>query len=66
MHGSKCEKCNGPDKLEHHREIVWYYKANFKINSLRLKTKKEKPCTYSFKYINCKGKYQMDSNNCLF
>jgi len=45
MHGSKCQKCNNLHKLEHYREIAWYYKTNFKINPPRLETKKEKPCT---------------------
>ena len=59
-------KYNGLHKLEHHREIVWYCKANFKTSPPRLKTKKEEPYTYSFKYINYKDKYQINSNNCLF
>ena len=41
-HGIKCQKCNGPHKLEYYRKIVWYYKANFKTNPLKLETKKEK------------------------
>ena len=31
-----------------------------------LKIKKEELYTHSFKYINCKNKYQINSNNCLF
>ena len=46
--------------------MVWYYKANFNTNPPRLETKKEEPCTHLFKYINCKGKYQADSNSCPF
>ena len=45
---------------------MWYYKTNPKTNPPRLKTKKEEPCIYSFKCINCKGKHQADSNICLF
>jgi len=37
MHGEKCQKYNGPHKLEHHRDIAWCCKANFK---LRLEKKK--------------------------
>ena len=61
---AKCQKCNGPHKLEHHREIVWYCKANFKTNSLRLKTKKREPCTHLFKCS--KDEHQENSNNCPF
>ena len=31
-------------------EMAWYCKANFKINSPRLETKKDKSCLHSFKY----------------
>jgi len=41
---AKCVKCNGPHKLEHHREFGWCCKANDKINPPRLETKKGKPC----------------------
>ena len=46
--------------------MVWCCKANFKMNPLRLETKKGELYTYSFKYINCKSKYQIDSNNYPF
>ena len=46
--------------------MVWCYKANFKTNLSRLKTLKEELRSYSFKYVNCKGKYQIDSYNCSF
>ena len=59
-------KYNSSHKLKHHREMAQYCKTNFKINSPKLKTKKEKPYTYSFKYINCKNKHQMNSNICSF
>jgi len=35
-------------------------------NPPRLETKKGEPCTHSFKYINCKGKHQVDSSSCPF
>ena len=57
MHESKYQKYNSLQKLKHYKEIVWYCKANFKMNSLRLETKKEKSCTHSFKCINCKSKH---------
>ena len=66
IHGLKCQKCNSLHKLEHHRKIVWCYKANFKTNTSRLKTKKGELCTHSFKCINQKDEHQIDSNNCPF
>ena len=65
-YSSKYQKCNSSHELKHHREMVWYYKANFKINSPKFETKKEESCIHSFKYINCKSKYQIDSNICPF
>ena len=66
IYGSKCQKCNSLHKLKNHREIVWCCKANFKTDSSRLEMKKEESCTHFFKYINRKGNYQIDNNNCLF
>ena len=40
MHGSKYIKYNGPHKTEYYMEMAWCCKANFKINSSRLKIKK--------------------------
>ena len=56
-HRSKYIKCNRFYKVKHHREIAWYCKSNFKTNPFRLKTKKGKLCSHTFKYINCKGKH---------
>ncbi|KAL9708912.1 hypothetical protein Ac2012v2_008067 [Leucoagaricus gongylophorus] len=66
VQGSKCVKCNGPHKSEHHREFGWCCKANKKINPPRLATKKGEPCPHSFKCSNCKGDHQADSNTCPF
>ena len=66
MHGSKCVKYNSPHKVEHYRNIAWYCKMNFKTNLPRLETKKGESYPYSFKYINCKGEHQVNSNTCLF
>ena len=66
IHSSKCQKYNILYKLEYYKEIVLCCKINFKTNLPRLKTKKEKPCTHTFKCINCKGEHQVDSNTCLF
>jgi len=66
IQGAKCVKCNGPHKLEHHREFGWCCKANNKTNPPRLETKKGEPCPYSFKCSNCKGDHQADSNTCPF
>ena len=66
IQGSKCVKCNGPHKSEHHREFGWCCKANEKTNPPRLATKKGEPCPHSFKCSNCKGDHQADSNICPF
>jgi len=34
-HSSRCQKCSGPHKLEHHRELAWCCKANPKLNPPR-------------------------------
>jgi len=65
-HGSRCQKCSGPHKLEHHRDLAWYCKANSKLNPPRLETTKGKPCPHSFKCINCKGEHIADNNKCPF
>ena len=62
IQGSKCIKCNGPYKTEHHYYFAWCCKANFKTNPSKLETKQNKPCSYLFKCLNCKGDYQADSN----
>ena len=66
IQGAKCVKCNGPHKSEHHREFGWYCKANAKTNPPRLETKKGEPCPHTFKYSNCKGDHQANSNTCPF
>jgi len=63
---SKCIKCNGPHKTEHYCQFTWCCKANFKTNPPRLETKQSKPCSYSFKYLNCKGEHQANLNICPF
>ena len=63
---SKCIKYNGLYKFKHYREMAWYYKANFKTNLLRLKTKKDELCSHTFKYINYQEEYQVNSNIYLF
>ena len=65
-HGSKYIKCNDSYKVEYYRDIIWYYKANFKFNLSKLETKKEELCSHLFKYINCKGDHQADNNVCFF
>jgi len=66
IQSSKCVKCNGPYKSENHRDFGWCCKANNKINSLRLETKKGESCPHKFKCLNCHGDHQADSNTCLF
>ena len=66
IQGSKCVKCNGPHKSEHHQEFGWCRKANAKINPPRLEMKKGKLCLHMFKCSNCQGDHQADSNQYLF
>jgi len=65
-HGSRCQKCNDPHKLEHHRDLAWCCKVNFKLNPPRLETAKGEPCPHNFKCINCKGEHMADNNKCPF
>ena len=65
-YGSKCQKCSGSHKIEHHRKIAWCCKANPKTNLPRLKTKSDESCSHVFKCINCKGKHMADNNKCSF
>jgi len=66
VQGSKCIKCNGLHKSEHHWEFGWCCKMNAKTNPPRLETKKEEPCLHTFKCSNCRGDHQADSNQCPF
>jgi len=66
IQGAKCIKCNGLHKSEHHCEFGWCCKANAKMNSPRLETKKGEPYPHSFKCLNCRGEHQTDSNQCPF
>ena len=59
-------KCNGPHKTKHHHHFAWYCKVNYKTNLLRLKMKQGELCPHSFKYLNCKGNHQANSNTCPF
>ena len=63
---SKCVKCNGPHKSENHCKFRWCCKVNEKLNPPCLETKKGELCPHSFKYSNCQGNHQADSNQCPF
>ena len=63
---AKCVKCNRPHLTAHHHHFIWCYKANNKINPLRLETKKGKHCPHTFKCLNCKDDHQANSNKCPF
>jgi len=65
-HGSRCQKCSGPHKLEHHRELAWCCKANPKSNPPQLETAQGMLCPYFFKCINCKGEHMADDYKCPF
>ena len=66
IQGSKYVKCNGPHKSKNYHDFGWCYKTNAKINSPRLETKKGELYSHSFKYLNCHGDHQVDSNLCPF
>ena len=66
IQGAKCVRYNGPHLSEHYCHFAWCCKANDKINPPRLETKKDEICPHSFKCLNCKGKYQANSNDCSF
>jgi len=65
-HGSRCQKCSGPHKLEHHRNMAWCCKANPKINPSRLETKPDEPHPHTFKCINCKGEHMANNTKWPF
>jgi len=65
-HGSKCQKCRGPYKIEHHRDVAWCCKANSKVNPPRLETQVGKLCPYSFKCFNYIGDHIVDNNKYSF
>ena len=65
-HVSRCVKCNGPHKTEHHRERAWCCKENTNVNLPRLVTKEGKLCPCSFKCVNCKDNHQVDSYTCPY
>ena len=66
IQGSKYIKCNSSHKLENHCEFGWCCKVNEKSNPPRLEMKKGESCPHMFKYLNCQGDYQADSNLCPF
>ena len=66
IQGSKCVKCNRLHKSDNYHEFSWCCKANDKLNPPCLETKKGEPYLHFFKYSNCWGDYQADSNLCPF
>ena len=62
----KCAKYNGPYLTDNHHNFTWCCKANNKLNSPRLETKKSEPCPHLFKCLNCKSSHVADSIECLF
>ena len=63
---AKYVKYNSPHKSENYCQFGQCCKANNKINPPYFETKKGKPYLYVFKYSNCYGDHQTDSNQCLF
>jgi len=66
IQGAKCVKCNRPHLSINHCHFTWCCKTNNKLNPPKLETKKDKPCSHSFKCLNCKGNHQADSIECPF
>jgi len=66
IYSSKCIKCNSPHKVKHYKKMAWWCKMNFKTDLPRFEIKKGKSCSYSFRYINCKGEHQANNSACLF
>ena len=64
--GAKCQKCDGPHRVENHRSIAWCCKAIPKSNSPREATANGAPCPHTFKYLNCKGEHSADDTKCPF
>ena len=58
-HVSRCAKCYRAHITEHYKEKVWYCMKNKKVNQVA--TKEGEPYSHIFKYMNCKGNYQVDS-----
>ena len=63
---TKCQKCGGPHRVENHRLLAWYCKANPKSNPPRETTAAKAPCPHTFKCLNCKNDHSADDNKCLF
>ena len=64
--GAKCQKCDGPHRVENYRLLAWCCKANSKSNPPREATAAGAPCPHTFKYLNCKGDYAAHDNKCPF
>ena len=63
-HVSKYAKYYRAHSTEHHRERAWCCMENKKTNQAA--TKAGEPCPHTFKYMNCKGDYQVDSISCSY
>ena len=64
--GAKCQKYGGPHRVENHRLLAWYCKANPKSNSPREVTADGVSCPHTFKCLNCKSNHTADDNKCSF
>ena len=64
--GAKCQKCGGPHRVENHRLLAWYCKANTKSNPPREATAGGAPCPHTFKCLNYRGDHAADDNKCPF
>jgi len=64
--GAKCQKYDGPYRVENHRSMAWCCKANPKSNPSREATAAGAPCPYTVKCLNCKGEHSADNTKCSF
>ena len=64
--GAKCQKYDGPHRVENHRLLAQYCKANTKSNPPREATAAGAPCPHTFKCLNCRSDYSADDNKCPF
>jgi len=64
--GTKYQKCGSLNRVENHRLLAWYCKANHKSNLPREITVASTSCSHTFKCLNYKGNYAADNNQCLF
>jgi len=64
--GAKYQKYGELHRVENHRSMAWYCKANPKSNPPREATAVGAPCPHIFKCLNCKSEYSADDTKYPF